>query len=273
MKLTIIAFAALLAQQTFAQDTARHHFAVSFSGGAFLPRQPGGEVVESFPYTATSVATGTVSGQQFTGTLAGDFPVMFMVEDMLACEFQRRHYVIDAGSGLFHTRSFDDDGYLRAGYSRVFRDHRSRFQPGVDLSVVLGNQLELGRIDNRGQTLQLLGHTAGPQWTESYTDSRGNYHSTTYTADYLSVFYRRDALLIRPNMAIATTFGKLVVGLHAGWVFQLSQGCLLLLQQADDSNDLNTIARIHQPHNGSLSGPYASVSIGLFDRTHHVFGR
>lgn len=116
------------------------------------------------------------------------------------------------------------------------------------------------------------GHTAGPQWTVSYTDRRGDYHSSTYTAQYLLVYYRRDAILLRPDVALTSTFGRLVFGLQAGWMFQLSQGCLLLLQQEDNSNDVNTIARIHQPHNGLLDGLYATLSIGLIDPTRHLFG-
>jgi hypothetical protein len=271
MKLTLIAFAALLAQQTFAQDTAGHCLTFSISGGAFLPRHPGGQVVESFPYTATSATTGIISNQQFNGSLGGDFPVMAVVESMVNLEFERKQYAINAGSGLLHTRSTLDDGYLHAGYARVLRFHRSRFrlQPGIDLCVVLGSQIELGRIDNLGETLQLLGHTAGPQWTVSYTDRRGEYHSTTYTAHYLDVYYRRDALLLRPNLAFTATFGRLAFGLRAGWMFQLSQGCLLLLQQEDNSNDLNTIARIHQPRNGSLDGLYTVMTIGLIERSRH----
>ncbi len=266
MKLTIIVFAALVAQQTFAQNTARHSLTLSIGGGgAFAPRHPGGIVVVSFPYTATSATTGIVSNQQFKESLGGDFPVMAVVESMLNLEFERKHYAINAGSGLFHTRSALDDGYLHAGYARVLQFHRGRcrFQPGIDLCVVLGSQVELGRIDNRGQTLQLLGHTAGPQWTVSYTYRHGGYHSSTYTANYLDVYYRRDALLLRPNLALTTTLGRLAFSLRAGWMFQLAQGCLLLLQQEDRSNDLNTIARIHQPSNGSLDGLYAVLIIGF----------
>src|SRR6185312_16205997 len=151
--------------------------------------------------------------------------------------------------------------YFKGGYARVLRFHRNRFrfQPGVDLYGVLGSQVEMGRIDNRNQTLQWLGYTAAPQWTETHGDRSGTY-TTTYTADHLGVFYRRNALLIEPRLKLAATLGGLVLGLEAGWMLQLSQGCIVVFKQEDASGNSNTIGRRHEPHNGSLSGFYSSLS-------------
>ena len=112
MKLTIIAFAALLAQQAFAQDTA----------------------------------------QQFTGSLGGDFSAMAMVEDMLSCEFERRHYAINAGSGLFHTRSSDDDGYL----TRAMRACCGFTETGYGFSRAYGRSAVDGELYRPARRLSLL---------------------------------------------------------------------------------------------------------------------
>ena len=184
-------------------------------------------------------------------------------------------YAINAGIGLFFTSNSDDGGYFKAGYTRVlhFNRNRFRFQPGIDLYGVLGSPLELGRIDNRDQTLQLLGHTAGPQWTETISTRSGSY-TKTYSSDHLSVLYRRNTLLIQPKVELAATIRRLVLALQAGYMLQLSQGCVLLLQQQDGSNDnRNTVAKIHQPHNGSFNGLYTSLSIGYLCGSRHLFGR
>jgi len=168
----------------------------------------------------------------------------------------------------------DDGGYFKSGYARVLRflQNRFRFEPGVDLHGVLGSQVEMGRIDTRNQTLELPGYTAGPQWTVTHSDRSGTY-TTIYTADHLSVFYRRNALLVKPKLGLAATLGRLVLVLEAGWMLQLSQGCVVVFRQEDASGNSNTIGRMHEPHNGSLSGFYTSLSVGWVYRSRQMFRR
>lgn len=256
-------------QQALAQDTASHRLVISISGGAFLPQRPGRNVVESFPYTTSAGNSG-----YFSGSLGGDFLRVDYVGDIMNFEVTSHRHSINGGFGLFQTSNADDGGYFKGGYARVLRFHRNRFrfEPGVDLYGVLGSQVEMGRIDNRNQTLQFLGYTAAPQWTVTHGDRSGT-HSTTYTADHLSVFYRRNALLVEPKLGLAATLGRLVLGLDAGWMLQLSQGCVVVFKQEDTSGNSNTIGRIHKPHDGSLSGFYTSLSVGLVNRSRQIFGR
>lgn len=274
MKLTFITFAILLAQHACAQDTAHFRLVCSISGGAFLPRHPGENFIESFSYTSTPTATGISSTQQFTGSVGGDFAPVAYVGDIMNIEVTSHRHSINGGVGLFFTGRSDDGGYFKGGYSRVIRFHRSRFrfQPGVDCYGVLGSHIELGRIDNRAQTLQVLGYTAKPQWTTTSSDRSGT-HTHTYTSDHLSVQYRRNALLLEPNVGLSATLGEFVLGLQAGWMLQLSQTCRLLLQQQDNSGDRNTIAKVHEPRNGSLNGLYTSLRVGFINRSRHMFSR
>lgn len=204
-------------QQALAQDTACHRLVISISGGAFLPQRPGRNVVESFAYIMNSEVT------------------------------SYRH-AINGGIGLFQTSNADDGGYFKGGYARLlcFQRNRFRFEQGVDLHWVLGSQVEMGRIDNRNQTLQVLGYNAAPQWTVVHSDRSGTY-STTYTADHVSVFYRRNALLVEPKLGLAATLERPVLGLEAGWMLQLSQKLRRGHQARGYKRQSNTIGRMHKP--------------------------
>lgn len=275
MRLPTLTLILLVTHQALAQDAADHRIVISASGGAFIPHHPGKDVVKTFPYTSTPDGATTPTNHQFSGSLSGDFSKLAYVGDIMNFDFANSRYAINAGFGLFFPKASDDGGYLKAGYARVLHFHRNhfRFLPGIDLYAVLGAPLELGRIDNRDQTLQLLGHTAAPQWTETHSSRNGSY-TKTYSSDHLSVLYRRNALLIQPKLQLAVTIRRLVLALQAGYMLQLSQGSVLLLQQQDGSNDnQNTIAKIHQPHNGSFNGLYTSLSIGYLSGSRHLFGR
>jgi len=277
MKLTyllLLGVDLIVVQHAPAQDTASHRLVISISGGAFLPQRPGRNVVESFAYTTTPVGAGISSSGAFSGSLGGDFLRVDYVGDIMNFEVTSYHHAINGGFGLFQTSNADDGGYFKGGYARVlrFQRNRFRFEPGIDLYGVLGSQVEMGRIDNRNQTLQLLGYTAAPQWTVRHGDRSGTY-STTYTADHLGVFYRRNALLVKPKLGLDATLGRLVLGLEAGWMLQLSQGCVVVFKQEDGSGNSNTIGRMHEPHNGSLSGFYTSLSVGWVYRSRQLFKR
>jgi hypothetical protein len=50
-------------------------------------------------------------------------------------------------------------------------------------------------------------------------------------------------------------------------MFQLVQSSVLLLQQQDASgDDKNTVAKIHEPNNGSMSGFYMALRVGMINR-------
>ncbi|HXB33092.1 MAG TPA: hypothetical protein VNV35_06710 [Puia sp.] len=274
MKLLTFTLFVMLFRQAAAQDTGRVRLVISLSGGAYMPRNAGKNVVESFPYTSTPTGTGVASGHVFLGSLGGNFSKVGYVGDIMNFEVTSKGHAINGGIGLFQDASSDDGGYFKAGYRRVWRLYRNRFwiMPGVDLYGVLGSPMELGKIDNKNQTLQLLSHTVNPQWTETKTTSTGT-HTYTYNADYLAVLYHRDGLLAEPKIVVSTTRKRLVLGLEAGWMFQLIQGCALILQQQDGGNEnRNTVAKIHEPRNGSMSGFYTALRIGMVNRSTQIFG-
>jgi len=261
-------------QHALAQSTGKStgRIVISLSGGAFLPQRPGKNVKVSFPYTSTPVGTGVTTTQQFSRSLGGNFPSVALVGDIMNIEVTSKSHAINGGIGLFQDIAANDGGFLKAGYSRVLPLHRRRFrlQLGVDLYGVLSSDMELGRIDNKGQTIQFLGYTSPPQWTETYSDRFGT-HTKTYDADHLSILYRRNGLLIEPKVVVATSLKRLALGVEAGWMLQLSQGCILKLQQQDGgNNDRHTIGKIHEPRNGSMSGLYVAFRVGMMTRSNHI---
>ncbi|HXB09843.1 MAG TPA: hypothetical protein VNW04_22120 [Puia sp.] len=274
MKLLTFTLFVLLFRQSIAQSTGGARLVLSLSGGAHFSRHPGKNVVESFTYTSTLTGAAASSTQTFFGSLGGDFPRIGYMGDIMNVEVTSRHHAINGGIGLYPDIGSNTAGYLKSGYRWVLPFHRNKFQlkAGADVYLVLGSGMELGRIDNKNTTLELLGFTAGPQWTETYSSRNGSY-TNTYNADHLSVLYRRNGLLVAPKVALSTNLKRLVLGLEAGWMLQLSQGCVLLLQQQDGGDNRHTIGKIHEPRNGSMSGPYAALSIGLINRSHHLFGK
>jgi hypothetical protein len=275
MKLLTFILFVLLFRQAIAQSTGGSRVVISFSSGAYYSRRPGKNIVESFTYTSTPTGAAVGSTQTFFGTLGGDFPRIGYIGDLMNFEVTSKRHAINGGIGLYPEVGSNDGGYFKAGYRWVLPFHRNKFQlkPGADLYGVLGGQMELGRIDNKNKTLQMLGYTALPEWTETSSGRYGT-STTTYSADHLSVLYRRNGLLVEPKVVLSTTFKRLVLGLEAGWMLQLSQGCILPLQQQDGGDDnMHTIGKIHEPHNGSMSGPHAALSIGMVNRSGHIFGK
>lgn len=268
MKLLAFTLVTMLVLQATAQDPGERCLVISVSGGINLPEDPGKNVLVSFLYTSTPTGTGVASSHIFQGLIGVGFPKVGYVGDFMNFTGASKHHAINGGLGLFKDGGPDDGCYLKAGYRWILPLHRYRIRlmPGVDLNGVLGNDVEVGRIDNKDQTLQVLGYSAAPQWTST---TYGRYGSTTetYNADHLSVLYRRNSLLLEPKIVTCTTWRRLVLGLEAGWIFQLVQGCVLLLQQ-EDANDgnRNTVAKIHEPRNGSMSGFYMALRIGMADR-------
>lgn len=282
MKLPTLTLLIIFAQQTgvqqaLAQSTEKStsRIVISLSGGAFIPQQPGTNVEGSFLYTSTSVSTGVTTTHQYSGSLGGNFTRLAFVGDIMNIEVTSKSHAINGGFGLFQDIAGNDEGILKAGYSRVLPFHRDRFrlQLGVNLDGVLGSDMELGRIDNKGQTLQLLGHTSPPQWIETHVDRYRTY-TQTYNADHLSVLYRRNGLLLEPKVVITTSLKRIVLGVEAGWMFQLLQGCILKLEQQDGGNNhRNTIAKIHEPRNGSMNGLYVAFRAGMIYRSHNKLSK
>lgn len=272
MKLLIFTLLVLLAGQATAQNTGCVCFVISNSGGAYVPRIPGKNVTESFPYASTPIATGVAGSHVFQGSLGGHFSKLSFVGDLMNFGVISKRHAINGGFGFFQEASFDLGSYLEAGYRRVIPFHRNRFlfMPGVDLYEVLGGPIEMGQIDNKDQTLQLLGLTAAPQWYETTSTGHGNV-TKTYSADQLSVIYRRDGLLMEPKIAVTTIRNGMCLGLEAGWMFQLVQSCVLLLRQEDASDDdRHNVGKIHLPRNGSMSGFYIAVTIRAVYRSRHI---
>jgi hypothetical protein len=273
MKLTYLLLLSIVlpsVQHALAQDTARHRLVISISGGPYLPQRPGRNVFESFVYTSTPVGSSTSRSALFSGSLGGNYPPAGFVGDVLHFEITSGRHAINTGIGLFQTSNADDGGYLKIGYARVLHFHRNRFrfQPGADLYGILGGKVEMGRIEDFGQTLQFLGFTAPAQWTDTYTNRSGT-HTDTFIADHLSVRYRRNALLLEPKLELSATLGRLVLGLEAGWMLQLSQGAVVVFKQVATNGYGNNFGLIHQPNNGTLSGLYTSLIVGVIHRPRH----
>ena len=276
MKLPTLTLVIALIQQTAVQHTLAqdddknfHRIVISVSGGAFLPQRAGRNLEVSFPYVSRLAVTGVTTTRQFSGSLGGDFPRAAFMADVVNIESIRRRHTINGGFCLFQDGANNVGALLKAGYSRVLPLHRSHFrlQFGVDLDGVLGGYLEMGQIDNKGQTIQFLGYTATPQWTETHSGRYSTY-TKTYDADHLSFIYQRNALLTEPKVVMATSIKKLYLGVEAGWMLQLLQGCTLKAEQEDGgSNNRNTIAKMHEPRNGSMSGLYVAIRVGLIKRS------
>jgi hypothetical protein len=244
--------------QTFTDD----YNVISIDASTLLARLPGHDITTTFPYTVTSVASGSTSQYNFAGALHGRFTSpAYMVGLNFAQVWRRDHF--NFGGGLLREEGGDHGFYLKGGYGYSFFLGDLAVRPALDLYYLVDKN-RMGTIDNRQKQISLLGYTAYEQFIVKEDDGVGNLYDVTYNADHLDVNYRRFSLLADPKVVLSTRpLGRFVVGLELGWMLQLYQQCDLLLEQSSVHGVTNTAGKVRLDNNGALNGPFAAINIGM----------
>jgi hypothetical protein len=246
--------------------TSKNYLILSLSPGILLPAHPGHDVTATFPYSTTSTVTGSVSQQTFSGSLHGKFTSPALMEG-LNVEFGEKHLGFDIGFGLFQEEGGAHGSWLQAGYRYTFHLGGLQLKPGVDVYYFIDNE-KLGSIDNKKKTIDLLGATVNDHFTALDDDGAGDGGTVenTYDADRLNVNYQRTNWMVTPKLILATNpVRKLIFSLETGWMIQVKQNSGLQLEQVNDSSKESAVAAtVGMDRNGSMGGPYAAASIGLY---------
>jgi len=261
-KLYLLLFSLFFFRDADAQ-TADNYEMLSLDAGTFFPKGPGRDITANFPYTVTSFATGTRDQQTFDGSLRGKFTSPAY---MLGLSFGvvRGHSHVDVGGGLLREDGGDHGFYVKGGYGYSVSLGGLVMRPTLDIYYV-AEKNKLGTIDNTEKEISLLGYTAYEQYTLRMDDGDGGTYDATYNANHLDINYQRFSFLANPKVVLAPRVtGRFVFGLELGWMLQVSQRCKLQLEQTSTSSQqTNTVGRVTVENNGTLSGPYAAINIGV----------
>ncbi|HLI92807.1 MAG TPA: hypothetical protein VKU83_04340, partial [Puia sp.] len=171
----------------------------------------------------------------------------------------------DFGVGLDGDVSGGPSVYFKLGYGRIFPFGRWQVQPTVDFYWAMDRTSRLGILNNYDTTINILGYSADPYFTQIYTDDYGNEDVYTYTAGDLDVNYTRNSFLAVPKVLVGTILWRhLYVGIEAGWLQQLAQSNVIKLVQYDayGSGASNVVGKVHLKTNGSLTGPELAFNLG-----------
>lgn len=246
-----------------AQTPSVEYGTLSIEAGTFFAGKPGHDIGASFPYTVTSIYSGTRTQYNFDGTLKGKFtsPAYF---GGLNLGYVWKHNNIDAGAGLFREDGGENGVYLKGGYGYGFILGGLVLKPTLDAYFLMSKN-KMGTIENSQKEIRLLGYTAYSQYTVKVDDGEGNTYDETYDANHLDVNYRRFILLANPKVILSTRpLGRLIAGLELGWLFQVHQRCDLQLEQTNTSAPATyTVGKVRLDKNGTLGGAYAAINIGV----------
>jgi len=225
---------------------------------------PGRDVSSSFAYTATDVSTGVSGFGTFRGSLGQGFLRTVNPIELANLEFVRGRHSIDLGVGIANEIGNSSGVYVRGGYRRIYSFGGFQIKPSLDLYYFSGNATKMGSIDNRNQDLTIMRFTATSEWTKDVTDEDGNVTETdTYYADHLDVSYKRHDFAVKPSVIVAKQLDRLCLSVEAGWMQELGQHCFLKLDQWDAAGNGNYVGAIPLDNNGSMSGLYFAVSVGV----------
>ncbi len=191
-----------LAGQVTAQT--ENYFILSAGFGNLFPRDPAGGITQSFSYTTRSTATGATASQSFSGSLNRAFPGTVSMIDLSNIEYVTRHTGLDFGVGTYRDIGSTYSAYLKGGYRYIFFFRGFQLKPALDFYYLFGSSTDIGRIDNKGMDIDLLGYTAASRFIVSYTDPvDGTTTDTkTFDADHLDISSRRDNFLAKPSNLI-----------------------------------------------------------------------
>jgi hypothetical protein len=261
-KLCLLVFSLLFFMGAEAQTVEKYEM-FSLDAGTFFPKRPGRDITASFPYTVTSLATGTRDQQTFDGSLRGKFtsPAYLLG---LSFGVVRVHSHIDVGGGLLREDGGDHGFYVKGGYGYSVPLGGLVIRPSLDIYYMVEKN-KLGTIDNTQKEIRLLGYTAYEQYTKQLDDGDGGTYEATYNANHLDINYRRYSFLANPKVVLAPRVtGRFVFGLELGWMLQVSQRCNLQFEQTTtSSHQTNTVGKVSVENNGALNGPYAAINIGV----------
>ncbi|HEY4205902.1 MAG TPA: hypothetical protein VGM31_03775 [Puia sp.] len=105
----------LLCTEAGAQRHSNEYGILSLDGATFFAHHPGQDIATSFPYTVTSLNSGTRSQDTFNGSLQGKFTSPAYMGG-LKFDYVWRRNQIDLGVGLFRADGGDHGVYLKGGY-------------------------------------------------------------------------------------------------------------------------------------------------------------
>ena len=261
-KLYLLLFPLLFFRDASAQ-TAENYEMFSLDAGTFFPKRPGRDITAKFPYTVTSIATGTRDQKTFDGSLQGKFtsPAYLMG---LSFGVVRGRSHVDVGGGLLREDGGDHGFYVKGGYGYDVSLGGLVIRPSLDIYYLVEKN-KMGTIDNTQKEISILGYTAYEQYSKQLDDGDGGTYEATYDANHLDINYQRFSFLANPKVVLAPRVtGRFVFGLELGWMLQVSQRSNLQLEQTStSSHQTNMVGKVSVGNNGALSGPYAAINIGV----------
>ncbi|HLX65630.1 MAG TPA: hypothetical protein VKR41_01500 [Puia sp.] len=243
---------------------APNYFTFSGSLGELVLIQPGQVFSTQFQYVSTSASTGASTTHHFTGQ-SNRFNSPVTLADLARVSYISYANCFDAGVGLDGDIGGGPSVYFKLGYGRIFTFGRWQVQPTLDLYWAMDRASRLGILNNYDSTISILGFTAYPYFTQTYTDDYGNVYPTTYYSGDLDVNYKRNSFIAVPKVLLGTILWRhLYVGMEAGWFQQVAQSSVIKLIQYDayGSGESNVVGKVHLRTNGSLSGPEFALNLG-----------
>jgi hypothetical protein len=198
------------------EDNYTHYHYLSltlFSGGSVLimPKAMMGRADISFPYTSTDATTGITTNRVFQSSLQKVFNNPKLEWDLLGFEFGGLRYFFTSNWSFdLNTRIVGNvsGGYGHMWYFNGLGEHANnvidkRFVLKASMNVVYDvNDGNIGIIDNTNSTINVLGLTANPQYTETTSDDDGNTETDTYSAQNLNISYVQKELSLSPRISI-----------------------------------------------------------------------
>jgi hypothetical protein len=192
----------------------RYWSAIACSGISVLfLNKTGGTVGAGFPYTATDATTGVTTDYTFQSQNKKIFNTINPYLNTFGVEYGelRGFGNVDLLIGLPFL-SFSA-GYGYSWYLNGLSEHEQnmaerRLVLRASLNFMINSNSisggKLGSINNSNQTIQFLGYTANPKYSNTSTDDDGNVDTFTFTVKHLNVLYRQLETSLLPKISIGS---------------------------------------------------------------------
>jgi hypothetical protein len=230
----------------------------------FLNKTTGGTIGVGFPYTATDATTGVTSNYTFQSQNQTIYRTVNPYWNMFRLNIgwlrSFCNYDLSIGSPFL---SFSI-GYGYSWYLNGFGEHEKnmadrRFVLRASINVFVNDDISgvsLGNIDNKNRTIQVLGVTAKPTYTQDETDDDGNDYTETDSAHNLKIFYKQYEGALMPKISIGSNpyrhatlskDGTYLQGRYTNWELSLGynipfsdEGEIILRQDSNPDNPIGT---------------------------------
>jgi hypothetical protein len=250
--LTLLVFA-LVGYAVKAQQNTLYVTVTGFAAAeAFFSNQNTGGMTVSFPFKLTGPSGSTVDSVFHSRTIVPFSALKVYILHLGAEVGNRRQFAGfhfspmlmgegETSNNLSFTVSYGRNLFFDLRPKRGATDRRFVLKPSLGVLFVSykgvdnGSPTYLGSIDNKGNTIEFGGVTAGP----TYTYSNGNrYDPQTYTdsVNSLNIYYAQREWSLQPKIAIGTNPYRrhFYVEVYAAYTLSFSEKGTVFFTQDDD---------------------------------------